>query len=822
MSPQLTEQSPASVIVSVLPNIFPFLNFDDINDVLSRVSPQFYLNVLRFQYQLFHTPNRCCLFNNIFFDASTGSKIFDFSDREVVQHVFDTLYTKHYGPVSREKKVTIIYTHIPSQFQNTEPVVQKKVGSLDSTLPSSPNVKQPQGQTSSNSSSNTNTPTGMSPGSGSNLTKDQQFPSNPSKDSSSSAGKALPGEDAVTHMFPITAFNDSPDLGYQFTNYSCLYLHDQHFVYVMYGNILGCFDLLGRCVRWSELVDEKLPSSKRINYLFVNGFMQTEHVIIIQLPQQVVCFDKKNGMKVNMIVNDPITKFHMINEKRERVSSITSFTEQTGTRKEDHLDGLCVLIGENIVRDKSIDFTKLTSVLTEDQTKQLTESRGSNAVAVTGSIPNSHDPTNSSVPHTTSSNLISSRGTQHIVISPVTSSEITQTTSSSHNYAGAKLTDTNSRKATVYGFIEKPKLYLFDGTTWTVSVSASGQSRDRHMLFKPQKAPVSCIVNEYEGEMRVVNREGKRTHIIDIKKLCENTAPGSKSKVKPLTFKVIADWTFLVGDKTGWAIIQPDIGRILHLNQLVPGIAHDKIFLVEKHLSDNKAGIPRLDGFISIQKEERTLTYYEFIESSSTFNKKWCQTLSWKKDAQFMFEFSHIHFSISAPLHAGSNEESRVFVFSRQVIDQRRFLTIQQRLDVQLHAINLKDGTTRWAKVHECYHGSGGDLSEAEKGFDISFCRRYTCRRGDDKGVTTPQLCLVRSFFSPIVKPDKGVAICVAYRIEDGEVQWTYNEKRKGVKFADELILPLSQKKDSEKDDEGTDDTDTLDDKKKKEKCLVM
>ncbi|KAG2374955.1 hypothetical protein C9374_010329 [Naegleria lovaniensis] len=826
-------------IVSVLPNIFPFFTFEDINTILLRVNSQWCLQSLRFLYQLLHTPNRCCLFNNIVFDASTGSRIFDFNDIKTIRVVFDTLYRKHFNLTQKDpKRLTLLYTHVPIQYQNTEPVAHKKndpsslpsndknnalfqnvvsSGSSSSTSqlpqsPSSPALKPSQGSSNSLSSTNggqnstnlSNFAQQQNASGGSGTTNTQPTSgtatANNPNSNTTAAPKGLCGEE-VTHMFPLTAFNDSPDLGYQFTNYSCLYLYDGHFVFVLYGNILGCFDLLGHVVRWSELVDEKLPTSRRVNYMFVNAFTQTENSIIVQLPQQVVCFNKKNGMKVNLILNDPITKFHMINEKRERVCCVSSFTEIAGNRKDEHFDGMCVLIGENIVRDKSIDFTKLTSIWTEEQTKQVGEARSSRTIAFTGLSPSAHDshPSNALVPFTITNTLTNSRDAQHLIIAPVTSSEITQTTSGTQKSYTSSSSSETTRRTPSFGFIEKPKLYIFDGNTLTVTVSASGQSRDRQMLFRPKKSPVFCILNEYEGEMRIVNREGKRTHIINLKKICGD--PKSK-QLKQLPFRDITNWHFLVGEKPDIAIIQPDIGRILHLKDLLPSeISPDKIFIVEKQTSETRPGISRLDGIVTIQKEEKLISYYEFVESSSsilegTFQLKWSQTLSWKKDAQFMFEFSHIQHSISAPLCPNSNEESRVLVFSRQVIDQRRFLTIQQRLDIQLIAVNMKDGSIRWQKVHECYHGSGGDLSEAEKGFDISFCKRFTCKKGDDKLViTNPQLCLVRSFFSPMIKPDKGVAICVAYKLEDGEILWNYNEKRKGAKIADDYIFNVEHQK---------------------------
>ncbi|KAF0982794.1 hypothetical protein FDP41_010773 [Naegleria fowleri] len=821
-------------IVSVLPNIFPFFTFEEINTILLRVNSQWCLQSLRFLYQLLHTPNRCCLFNNIVFDASTGSRIFDFNDIQTIRVVFDTLYRKHFHLTQKDpKRLTLLYTHIPIQYQNTEPVAHKKndlssdknniqhsVGASQTAnslpqSPSSPALKQSHGSSNSLSSNvsnnnNSNLPNfaqQLSSGGGGSSSNQQQQSSgntNTAQALQNNSQKGLSGEE-VTHMFPLTAFNDSPDLGYQFTNYSCLYLYDGHFVYVLYGNILGCFDLLGHVVRWSELVDEKLPTSRRVNYMFVNAFTQTENSIIVQLPQQVVCFNKKNGMKVNLILNDPITKFHMINEKRERVCCVSSFTEIAGTRKNEHFDGMCVLIGENIVRDKSIDFTKLTSIWTEEQTKQVGEPRSLRTVAITGLSPSAHDshPSNALVPFSITNTLTNSRDAQHVIVSPVTSSEITQTTSGTQkSYSTSSSSGSNTettRKIPSFGFVEKPKLYIFDGNTLTVTVSASGQSRDRQMLFRPKKSPVFCILNEYEGEMRVVNREGKRTHIINLKKICGD--PKSK-QLKQLQFKEISNWHFIVGENPDLAIIQPDIGRILQLKELLPSeMSPDKVFIVEKQTSETRPGISRLDGIVTIQKDEKLISYYEFIENRSnmlggSFQLKWSQTLSWKKDAQFMFEFSHIQHAISEPLCPNSNEESRVLVFSRQVIDQRRFLTIQQRLDVQLIAFNMKDGSIRWQKVHECYHGSGGDLSEAEKGFDLSFCKRFTCKKGDDKlFITNPQLCLVRSFFSPMIKPDKGVAICSAYKLEDGEILWSYNEKRKGVRMADDYIFNVEQQK---------------------------
>ncbi|EFC39136.1 predicted protein [Naegleria gruberi] len=836
------------------------------------------------------------------------ARIFDFNDREIIRKsVFETIYSRHYGNTNsnttttsnsynrENRRVTILYTHIPAQYQNTEPVIQKSLNTTDSktsggsasssssqlsssqqpnivlstaalalqqggSLPASNSssslssqqqlqLQQPNSpstplkNTSSNTSSSTNT-TATTPNVGGNSSNSIGSAtggnnSNLVGTSATPVPKGLCG-DEVTHLYPLTAYNDSPDLSYQYTNYSCLYLYDGHYVYIMYGNILGCFDLLGLCVRWSELIDEKLPSSRRVNYLFINAFTQTENSIIVQLPQQVICFNKKNGLKVNLIVNDPITKFHMINEKRERVSCVSSFTEVNGNnRKQDFFDGICVLIGENIVRDKSIDFSKQTSIWTDEQTKQVGESRGTRTISIPGLSPSVNDstPTNSQVPHTISTIFTNPLDTQHVVLSPVTSSDITTTTSGTQSF---KTSNSSSSRSTSYGFIEKPKLYIFDGNTLTVSVSASGQSRDRQMMFRPKKSPVFCIVNEFEGEMRIVNREGKRTHIISIKKLCEipqtNSYSTTKNKTKTLLFKDITDWHFLVGEKNEWAIIQPDIGRILHIDQLLTGVSHDRIIIVEKQTNETKPGIPRLDGFISIQKDEKTISFYEFVQSQKsvqegTFQLKWSQPFSWKKDAQFMFEFSHIQHSISSPL-LNTNEESRIMVFSRQVIDQRRFLTIQQRVDVQLIAINLKDGAVKWQKVHECYHGNGGDLSEAEKGFDISFCKRFATKKTDDKTISNPQLCVVRSFFTPLVKPDKGVAICSAYRIEDGELQWTYNEKRKGVSAADDYILPLARSLSDKDDEDSESDTDDQSEGKKKkrnnkeksndEKCSVM
>jgi hypothetical protein len=542
-----------------------------------------------------------------------------------------------------------------------------------------------------------------------------------------------------SHALPIGPA-DMCEISYERLNCAFKYLHDGRYLYILFGNSLACVDLMMNNVKWKSQLLEKTP-----RYLFVNEFSQNSRSIYIALSHNAMSFEKSDGNKTELVLSN------MINKKKGEVIRDLCVDN----------DMVAIMYANNIVVDKDIDFSVINY---EGYFREIMSGPGRKSEEQ-GMI-NIEEETEEDLQPTEAHVLPISR------------------TSTIHSTPGSA----TSRKRTLLamGALEAPKLYLYDGKNNFI-VGANLQRRDRYRFLKTGKtSPVFCIVNDGDLEIRVINAQGRRAHVIDLKRECQ------KLSLERIEFVPRAGGErFLVMGKYGgkdWWLIHPESGRVLDLSTLLlPTVEHERLFVVETkegHLRglidiagkeiiyyEVEVEKARLSGDLNtptsdkdrgntstdvLQHQQSTLENDLNNNTSLTnrrFVKKWSTTLQWKTNYyQYELDPDHTRFYKS--------EDGNKFVITRIVQDARRFLSSQQRLDIEIIVFD-RGGTILWRLIHECYYGGS---EAAEKGFELILM-------GD-------QLFAV-SFFVPLHTVKKGLSFLTSYDLETGRVKWKYSHKHK-------------------------------------------
>jgi hypothetical protein len=222
-----------------------------------------------------------------------------------------------------------------------------------------------------------------------------------------------------------------------------------------------------------------------------------------------------------------------------------------------------------------------------------------------------------------------------------------------------------------------------------------------------------------------------------------------------------------------WYLLHPESGRVIDLSTHIQPAEHDRLFVVE-----TKEG--HLKGLVGISTKQ--VHYYEeeveksrmstesspitvdqqqqqLVEPDTAITrrlvKRWSVPLQWRTNYyQFELETDQTRFYTS--------EDGDRFVLTRVVQDSRRFLSAQQRLDIEITVFDASNrGNILWQQIHECYYGGP---EAAEKGFDL---------------VVQGNILYAFSFFVPLHTVKKGLSFLTAYNLETGKMSWKYVHKHK-------------------------------------------
>jgi len=611
-----------------------------------------------------------------------------------------------------------------------------------------------------------------------------------------------------THLFPVAPSDMSGELSFDHTNYSFMYLHDGRFVYILLGNNLACFDLVSMSQRWhTNLYDKRMPK-----FLFINIFTQNKKYIYVGLPQDVFCIEKKRGTKFNLMhmlppAVSPTDNYGMITsmnktsiKKRERVKDL---------EVDDQL--VVVVTGDNLIINTTIDFGDLNAYCKHHMAIQK-EKIQKEASSTQPSSPNS-GPT-------------------------------------SGLFSNFQL----SRKKTLMNIgLDAPKLLIFDGDNNFIT-SAICKNKDRHNILLKKATgslhPYFCLINDYERELRVVSAEGKRIHILNLPSRDEQNNAN-----EPINFTYQGKRFMLQGEygSEKWWLIHPESGRVVDLSYM--NVKHDRLFVIET--ADG-----HLLGLLSLNVKSKKISYWEQEEDSSAsstssenktnndairkFYQKWSSEMLWKE--------SFYKFELDGACRFYYDKKRRYFIITRTASDSRRFLSKEQRLDIEISVYQSDGGKLLWKKQVECY--SGND-PYAEKGFHIRtndkqlFVLSYFIPISPKKRNSTSTPASPNSPSSPATPSgtgngsggsSSGVSLITAYNMQTGALDFTHKHKRKIDLFEQiyaSLIPPNAARRNtivessvdlSEFTDKSSSDASVSQDQKtmkanskdKKEKCNVQ
>ncbi|KAL0486052.1 hypothetical protein AKO1_012262 [Acrasis kona] len=299
-----------------------------------------------------------------------------------------------------------------------------------------------------------------------------------------------------------------------------------------------------------------------------------------------------------------------------------------------------------------------------------------------------------------------------------------------------QIADTRDSTLMTVGALEPPKLYLYD-SSFNLQIAATLKQKDRYE-FSYVFNDCFSIMNDQLFELRVIDGvSGGRKHIIDLSK---------DLTIDDRTEFSQCDQYLLMGRDKSWYLLDPynntcqDCFQFGHFDRLYLHSCPDQLHMV---------GLRGDQIFYFPSREQQVY--------------KWITLFTKMKNNFYQYESDHSH----TKLFQG---QGNVLIMSRSVSDTRRFLSSQQRLDVDLSAFDVRDGKLLWQVVHECYYGGA---ERSEKGFHVVI---------DD----TNRCVLVFSYFVPMFAVKRGMSLCSAYCIDSGRLKWKYQHKHKpGLMYVD-------------------------------------
>ena len=234
-------------------------------------------------------------------------------------------------------------------------------------------------------------------------------------------------------------------------------------------------------------------------------------------------------------------------------------------------------------------------------------------------------------------------------------------------------------------------------------------------------------------------------------------------------------------------------GRITDLSYLE--VKHDRLFVVESSEG-------HLMGLLSLGVKAKRITYWEQEEQKAEpnqeknksgdqliirkFNMKWSTEMLWK-DSFYKFE-------IDGACRFYYDKKRNYFIITRTVSDSRRFLSKEQRLDIEVSVFQSDTGKLAWKKQVECYTGND---PAGEKGFHIK---------------TNSSQLFVMSYFIPVSPPVQkkapqpttsattqrptlsGLSYLRAFNLATGADDFQHKQKRKEDMYETVLLTVMSPK----------------------------
>jgi hypothetical protein len=530
-----------------------------------------------------------------------------------------------------------------------------------------------------------------------------------------------------THSYPVAPADFSQEVAYVQTNYSFMYLHDGRYIFILFGNNLACFDLISNSQRWHINIYEK----RSPKYMFVNFFTQNAKYLYIGLPQDVFCIEKTRGTRFNLISMVPQMESTMSKKKRERVKDL---------EVDDRL--VVIVTGDNFLLNTKIDFS---------------------------------DPT-----HYAQNHAVIMGERIEIENQAATVPSQLQDTNSSPIFQNHQL----SRKKTLLNIgLDAPRLLLFDGEN-NFTTSATCKNKDRHNVLMKKSVsalqPYFCLINDAEKELRVVNKDGKRIHILSFTEKQDNDVVNFAYQGK----RFMLDGQF---GTANWSLIHPESGRKTDLSYLE--VAHDRLFVVE-----SVEGY--LIGLLSLGVKSKRIIYWEQEEQKADpttdldqlmirkLNMKWSTELLWKE--------SYYKYELDGACRFYYDKKRNYFIITRTVTDSRRFLSKEQRLDIEVSVFQSETGKLMWKKHVECYTGND---PFGEKGFHIKtnnkqlFVYSYFVPVSSTKKQQQPSTSTA-SNAQPRISAN-GVSYVRAFNIQTGVEEFQHKLKRKEDLF-DTLMSALA------------------------------
>lgn len=796
----------------ILSSIFRFFSIKELSEVLSKVSRQWCIEATKTENEFWKDPNRVITFSNIMFDAKTGDVLLDFNRTDFVSFVFSQILkhdlqfsmptvssmssttsppsspssssapsplTIHSNmnnnnnnntntTTNNSKLLTLLYTSIPYEYQNLDIVTNtKRNNNRQSTKYQSSSSSSP--ASSNRNRGNHNNNSGHNSNHYSSTMDNNQLQQHIRESISSQYGdtsdddtssSSVDGQLIKTHLFPVAPTDMTAELSFSQTNYSFLYLHDGRFIFILLGNNVSCFDMIGMTQIWHiHLYDKRTPK-----FLFVNMFSQNSRYVFVALPQDVFCIEKRRGTKFNLMSMVLSLDYQSTGRSNQNKTGVKKRERVKDLEVDDHM--VVIVTGDNLIVNTGIDFTDVQIYARHHMDIQKDKISG-----------------------------LSGGGGGGGGASPVHNNNMAHMSIMFSNYQ-------LSRKKTLLNMgLDAPKLLLFDGDN-NFLTSALCKNKDRHNVLMKKSVgslpPYFCLVNDSERELRVINKDGQRIHILNVPST--SPPPPARSTVndnynEPIDFTYQAKRYLLQGDfgSERWYLIHPESGIVTDLSHL--GVKHDRLFVVE-----NAEG--SLLGLLSLSVKGKKIVYWERVEPQATnndessqqqqqpeceFKVKWTSEMLWKE--------SFYKFELDGACRFYYDKRRHYFIITRTVSDSRRFLSKEQRLDVELSVYESAGGKLLWKKQVECYTGND---PYAEKGFHIKtnnkqlFVMSYFVPVSPKRTVvsllpTTPTSTGPSSQQLGVASPSKssnssnngGTSVITAFNIETGNLDFTHKHKRK-------------------------------------------
>jgi hypothetical protein len=261
----------------------------------------------------------------------------------------------------------------------------------------------------------------------------------------------------------------------------------------------------------------------------------------------------------------------------------------------------------------------------------------------------------------------------------------------------AKGTTTNRNNSDGDLILDKAKIYIYESSFNNFINGVTLKDNDEHFILKPNNTNVFCISTKDTNTIRVIDSNLEKIHTLEPKGFFHFDISSF------LVYQSVKEDEFY--DNVLFEFLNVEDGKIIEFkNENEKNLISIYPIILNKKL-DSIVGMTTS----SVKKSGNgKLFKLKYNQEINQFQQEWTRDLEWKTN-----------FIILNPNKFRLYNDQDSIYLLREYEDNRRFLSKESRLDLELKCFSLATGDESWKCQHECSFDS--DVEECEKEFHLSI-----------------------------------------------------------------------------------------------------